>query len=313
MTGNSVWAAEIHRKVGKHFAVHSGGAVGAGFFLVCKAGNRGIFRICRKNAGKLAISAYSVIVAVGTDKASVKADVARFAGRHHGKLCGLKVLFGDFIFLKEDVCDVKLYFFAYCVISERSGTDKNVQFFAADSVAELSVHLLLCKVRKKVGYTENRVVFVFAHIYGNGSPVLADDNAVKRKRNSSPLVSFNSAVIMRLEKSKFFVFIKRVGFKVKTRGINMCCRNVKTFFKWSATDFGKKKRLVAVVYVDFIAGNIFVTGFKRNKALLFKHGNAPVDKFTLGFACADKLFVVFTVVIGFGYLLFGKGKPAVLW
>ena len=303
MAGNSVGAAEIHGKVGKHFAVHTGGAVGAGFLLIRKAGNRGVFRVCGKYAGKLAVGADSVVMTVGADKASVKADVPGFSRRNHGKLRRLEVLLHNAIFIEEKVCNVEFNLLAYRIISERNGADEDIKLLAADAVAELSVHLLLCKVREQIGNAENRVVLVLADIDGDGGAVLANNNTVERQRNGGPLISLDAAVVVGLKERKLLVLVKGVRLQVKAGGVDVRRRNVKSFFERTAADFRKEERFVAVVYVDLVACNIFFARLKGNKALFFEHGNAPVDELAFGFAGADELFVVFAVIIGFGYLL----------
>ena len=166
-------------------------------------------------------------------------------------------------------------------------------------------------MRKKVAYAENGVILILADINRNGGSVLTNDYAVECKRNCCPLVSLDSAIVMSLKEGKLFVLIKRIGFKVKAGRINMRSGNMKTLLKRTASDFCKKERFVAVIYIYFIARNIFFTGFKWNKALFFKHRNTPVYKLTLGFAGAYKVLIGFAIIIGFGYFFLGESKPGV--
>ena len=168
-------------------------------------------------------------------------------------------------------------------------------------------------MREQIGNAENRVVLVLADIDGDGGAVLANNNTVERQRNGGPLISLDAAVVVGLKERKLLVLVKGVRLQVKAGGVDVRRRNVKSFFERTAADFRKEERLVAVVYVDLVACNIFFARLKGDKALFFEHGNAPVDEFALGFAGADELFVVFAVIIGFGYLLLGKLQSAVFW
>ena len=64
---------------------------------------------------------------------------------------------------------------------------------------------------EQVGNNEFRVAVVLAETNLNLCSVLAENNAVKRKRNCSPLIFLDSAVIMSLEQSKLRVLIERIG------------------------------------------------------------------------------------------------------
>ena len=63
---------------------------------------------------------------------------------------------------------------------------------------------------KKVGYNKRGVTFVFTDGNVDNFTVFFADYAVKSKGDCSPLILFDTAVVVSFEKSKLAVFIKRI-------------------------------------------------------------------------------------------------------
>ena len=112
---------------------------------------------------------------------------------------------------QQQMADVELYKLTALVGFKRHGAYKNIKLFALDYFRRLSFHLACAEVRKQVRDYKLRLAFFFTDIDAYSRSVFFNDNAVKRKRNGDPLVFFDSAVVVRFEKSDLIIFIKRVG------------------------------------------------------------------------------------------------------
>ena len=57
-------------------------------------------------------------------------------------------------------------------------------------------------MRQKIGHHKYRVRLILAYADVYAAAVRLENNSVKCKRNSRPLILFNSAIVVRLEKTK---------------------------------------------------------------------------------------------------------------
>ena len=106
----------------------------------------------------------------------------------------------------------------------RHRADQHVQAFALDDLGRLFGHLLRRKMRQQVGDDELRVIRLVAHthLYRFHLPVMANaDHAAQLERNRRPLVLFDTAIVMRLEKCHAAVLIERHGADIDARCVEM--------------------------------------------------------------------------------------------
>ena len=157
---------------------------------------------------------------VAENHGAVKAELARTARRHDLELCGEEVLFGDIVFLGEDLQDIGLdglflgeflpggsvvVGFARVlgdigIEHERLAADEQIERLALDDLARILLHLLLRQVNEQVGDDEHGVGRIFAHCDGHDGPVGLGDDAVNGQRERDPLVLLDAAIVVRVEK-----------------------------------------------------------------------------------------------------------------
>ena len=124
-------------------------------------------------------------------------------------------------------------------------------------------------MRKDIRDNEFRLAFLFTDFNGNLCTVFFYNYTVKCKRNCNPLILFNSAVIMGFEKSNFIALVKRVGFKVKTGGVNMGRRNLNAFIDALFTYNSKDYCFITVYVIKLIPCFVFFTRNEFLEALFF--------------------------------------------
>ena len=218
---------------------------------------------------------------VCTDHAAVKADILCLECGNCFQLCGNEIVLGDAVLFVKDSHDIELYLFAYIIISERTGTDENVQLFTLEYLAGTSLHLVLSKVGEKVGNAEYRVAFVLADVYLYGAAVSTDNYAVKCKRDSAPLILLDSAVVMGLEVSGLLVFKERVLLHIKTGRVNVSGCNMNALFHRLPAYDRKDNCLASVVVINLVAGFKAHISLKFLVACLLGSGNCEIRNLSL--------------------------------
>ena len=170
-------------------------------------------------------------MAVGADKASVEADVNGMIGRNHRQFGREEVSLDNSIFFIEQLENAELDPLALFVVAEHPSADQNVERLALDSVGKLSLHLFPREVGQKIGNGKNGISLVLPHRHGDPLAVGTDHHAVQCQRDGSPLVFFDSAVVVGFEHRKLCFFIKGTGLEVNARRVNMGGDNPHAFFE----------------------------------------------------------------------------------
>ena len=228
------------------------------------------------------ICANSVIVAVRTDSRAVKTDISCLCSGNRAKLGRHKVNLGDAVLLVENGENVQLYGIRTVLAAVRTATREQVQHFAFNSLAQGLLCKLLTKMRKNVVNIENRIVIVFADANLDGLTALCADNAVDSKRNGSPLILLDTAVVVSLEESDSAILVNGAGFEIKTGGIDVGCENSDTLFKRLRTDGESVKALSAVVVIKLVACLYLVAESVGTEALCLEHCDRGIDCLALG-------------------------------
>ena len=278
------------------FAVHTGCADGADFFLVGKQAAAGVFGRFVNAEDRIdgSICANAVIVAVTEDHAAVKTEIACCTGGNNFQFGGEEVLFFDIVFFFEQSKNSSfdgLFFF----IVEGFAADDNVQLFAFDNNGTLFAHLIAAEVRKQVGNADDGIGGIFTDNDVNKRAVLLCNNAVHCKGHCNPLILFDTAVVMRVEICKIGVLIEGILLKVNAGGVNMSADDVQTLENGLFADFEKHERFAHEVGIDAVAGvELFAAcnyGVKVAITLCFCHFNSLCNAFALGFAVVKELDV----------------------
>ena len=188
-----------------------------------------------------------------------------------------------------------LYAFFFAFVNKRQAADNNIQLLALNAFAQLALVLLSAKMGQQIGYTENRVVGIFAHAYLHQLTVLFDDNAMHSQRHGHPLVFADTAVIMRFKICHLMVFVYRVRLQIKTRRIDMRSVQAHTCLQRCSAEGRHSQRFAAVYEINLVAGFVVLALFKRHIACSCQLFYSLGSKFTLCFCCIQKFLVAFAV------------------
>ena len=139
-------------------------------------------------------------------------------------------------------------------------------------------------MRQKVCNNKLGVACIFADIYFYRCAVSLYDNAVKGKRNCSPLIFFDTAVVMCFKQSKLCLFIKRIGLEVKPGRIDMSGGNAYALFNGTLADNGKDNRLAPVIIDNLISCLVACFGVKGDKTVFVRKVFNKIYNLTLNLA-----------------------------
>ncbi len=107
---------------------------------------------------------------------------------------------------------------------------------------------------QQVAYAQNAFLAVLADDNLDDRSVLLGHNAVQRQGKSDPLVLFDSAVVMRVQKGKAFVFVKGILLYVQAGRIDVRAQNVHAAFKRLFSDLEKRDDFSHRAGVDLVSG-----------------------------------------------------------
>jgi len=203
-------------KVNEKVNLHAGSAAGADLFLIGKNAHKGVRRIgILEECGKCGIGADAVVVTVSADESSVKTDITSLECGNGGKLCRKEVLFSHSVLFVKDLHNHQLnalFTFTFCGLC----SDYEVKRFTADTLTESLGHLILCEVREKIADAENRIVVVLSDNDVDGGTVGKAYDSVKSKRDGSPLILLDTAVVVGLKVCYIVVLVKGILLEIKT-------------------------------------------------------------------------------------------------
>ena len=204
---------------------------------------------------------------VSSDHAAVQTDVAHREGGHKLQLCAEKIAFHHAVFFVEQLQNIKLDELAALIAAEGAGADENIELLAAHAVRQRALHLLL----RKVGQQIRHYKFGLLRLIADGNvylcAVAAHDYAVQGERDRRPLVFFDAAVVMGLQQRHLKILIKRIGLKVKARGVDMRRGDTHALAYALFADDGKDDRLFPVQAVDLVARPVAFLRVKGHKAM----------------------------------------------
>ena len=250
---------------------------------------------CHKS-GERGVCTNSVVMTVRTDKASVKTDITRLECGNGGNFRAHEIAFNDAVFIVEELHDVELHAFGK-VLFKRTGAGEKIELFAGDTVCKRTLHLIACKVRKKVVNIEYGVGIVFTDDDIDSFAVCLGDSAVESKRNGCPLIFFDTAVVMCLEIAKTLCFIKRMCLEVDAGRIDMRSGKIYAVFKGFCAENECGKASAAVVVIVLTACFHLHTEGIRNEAVCFEHCDACRYTFAFGLTCVEVFFVALRIVV----------------
>ena len=151
---------------------------------------------------------------------------------------------------------------------------------------------------KKVGDDEFRVARLVAHadLDALDLALVADaDNAAQLERNGSPLILFNAAVIMGLEKGHAVVLVERHGADVDARRIQMRGGQADALSEALLADHGEHDALVTVDAVDPVAGLEGIVARPCAEALCLRHACDLLHGVALGLGLVEEGLVALGV------------------
>ena len=147
-------------------------------------------------------------------------------------------------------------------------------------------------MRKQICHTENRIAGILADVDLDRTAVCLDDHTMQRKRNCSPLVFLDTAVVMRFEQCHLAVLVKRILLQIQTGRVDMCCAEPHAICNRRSAYNGSDHCLATVILVDLIASFQRHAGLKRNEAVFFQFRNCKMNGFPLGFRHIQKCHIV---------------------
>ena len=295
-------AAQIAHKGLERAGLHAGHAVRADLLLVheqADAGMRGRFGQVKQGSGRR-IGADAVIMAVGADKRAVETDVAGAKRRHAAQLCGQEIRLGHAVFAIKMLHYGELDLFAALFVHSlaRDRADEDIEALALDDLGRLPAHLIGGEMGEEVGDDEFRVARLVAHadLDALDLALVADaDNAAQLERNGSPLILFNAAVVMGLEKGHAVVLVERHSADVDARRIQMRGGQADALSEALLADHGEHDALVTVDAVDLVAGLEGIVARPCAEALCLRHACDLLHGVALGLGLVEESLVALGV------------------
>ena len=152
-------------------------------------------------------------MAVAHNHASVHAIVSCRTCRNYLKLCTEEILLLNAILLLENTkhCCFNallcLLIILLVIFLLRYASNKNIKILPFYNLSTLLLHLLSCKVNKKICHSKYRIIHILSDNHIDCPAILESNNTMHCKRKRNPLILLNSAIIMRIKKSHIRILI----------------------------------------------------------------------------------------------------------
>ena len=158
-------------------------------------------------------------------------------------------------------------------------------------------------MRQKICYHKYRIRLIFAYADIDAAAVRPENNTVKRQRNSGPLILFNSAIVVRLEKTKLVRLINGVLLKVEPRAVNVSGRDLYALLKRFCSEYAENNALVTVVVIYLVARRICLVRIKFRKSLRLCKLDRDFSGFPFGLRLIEKPLIVLAEAVNRLYLI----------
>ena len=137
--------------------------------------------------------------------------------------------------------------------NQRAVADENVQILALHHTGALLLQLVLRQMNQQVSHAENRVSGVLTNHNIHHRAVLLHHCAVQRQRYGHPLVFFDTAVIVSIQKGQLAVLKQGVLLNIQPRGIYMRPQNLHTGSRPQLADTKQRHRLLHAHGINLIS------------------------------------------------------------
>ena len=127
------------------------------------------------------------------------------------------------------------------------------------------MHLLVRQMGQQVADAVGHIFIVNIH----HTAVFFDDHTFQSKRNGSPLIFFDTAVIVGSEMYQTLLLGNGIGLEVQTGRVDMGGGNVDTLFHILFAHHGKGNGFGAVDHIHFVACLVGLACFISGKTVFF--------------------------------------------
>ena len=149
---------------------------------------------------------------------------------------------------------------------------------------------------KQIVDIENGILGIFPHFDLNARAVLEHEDAVQRERDRRPLILFDAAVIVRLQKAHAALFIQRNLLDVDARRIDMRGDDAHAVrLQIARADAEYDDGLPAVDEILFVPRRKRIAEMILGKALLLRHGDRNVACLALRLGGVEKRLVALRI------------------
>ena len=213
MTRNkALFFSQVCNKISHKCTVESSVSIAADFFPISKNGdNCTLRRFCSQCSHHRRISADAVIMAISTDHAAIKSQVAGFKRWYKFNICTDKIFFCNSVFLIQKAHHIQFKNLISFIIANRTAANKNIEVLSLNGLHHWFMHLLISQMRQQIGHGKHRITRLFAEANIHLRTVFPADSAMHCQGNGCPLILFKAPIIVRFKKCQIIFFIKRMG------------------------------------------------------------------------------------------------------
>ena len=282
--------------------LHAGGTHAADLFLVsqqayCRVSRFVRMQLCQERRKPTD----SVILPITHNHTAIQTKISCLTCRNGLQLSREKIFFFHVVFffeiLQQRLFDEFLFLFIlFFRIFPRTTSNDDVKVLTFYHNSRFLLHLLTGQMNQKIRNTKNRILCLLADSKFNDCSIFFYYHAMQCQRNRCPLVLFDAAVIMSIQKCHLSILIQRILFQIQTRGINMGTQDIHTLLHGNRTDLEQYHQFFLVYRINLITRNeIFTTShslFQRNVSILTCHLHRNTGTFTLRFSFRNKSAVL---------------------